>query len=55
MLGPPELLEYVVWHEACHLVVLDHSPRFWALLGRHLPGYATPRRWLRDNGAALQL
>jgi len=55
LLGPPEVLEYVVWHEACHLVVLDHSPRFWALLGRHLPGYEGPRRWLRDNGAALQL
>ncbi len=55
VLGPPELLEYVAWHEACHLVVLDHSPRFWALLGRHLPGYEAPRRWLRDNGAALVL
>ena len=55
VLGPPELLDYVVWHEACHLVVLDHSRRFWSLLGRHLPGYEAPRRWLRDNGAALQL
>lgn len=55
VLGPPELLEYVAWHEACHLVVLDHSKRFWGLLGRHLPGYEEPRRWLRDNGAALQL
>ncbi|HMS63146.1 MAG TPA: SprT family zinc-dependent metalloprotease [Solirubrobacteraceae bacterium] len=55
LLGPQELLDYVVWHEACHLVVLDHSPRFWALLGRHLPGYEAQRRWLRDNGAALQL
>ena len=26
-----------------------------ALLGRHLPGYEAQRRWLRDNGAALQL
>ncbi len=55
VLGPPELLEYVAWHEACHLVVLDHSRRFWALLGAHLPGYEEPRAWLRDNGAALQL
>lgn len=55
VLGPPALLEYVAWHEACHLVVLDHSKRFWGLLGSHLPGYEEPRRWLRDNGAALQL
>ncbi|HVP01685.1 MAG TPA: SprT family zinc-dependent metalloprotease [Solirubrobacteraceae bacterium] len=54
LLGPEAVLDYVVWHEACHLVVFNHSPRFWALLERHLPGYAAPRRWLRDNGIALQ-
>jgi hypothetical protein len=55
LLGPPELLDYVVWHEACHLIVLDHSPRFWALLERHLPEYREPRDWLRRNGSALNL
>ena len=55
LLGPPELLDYVVWHEACHLVVLDHSPRFWALLEQHRPDYREPRDWLRRNGSALQL
>ena len=55
LLGPEQLLEYVVWHEACHLVVMDHSPRFWALLESHLPGYREPRDWLRRNGAALSL
>ncbi len=55
LLGPPQLLDYVVWHEACHLVVLDHSPRFWALLQQHRPDYREPREWLRRNGSALQL
>jgi predicted metal-dependent hydrolase len=55
LLAPPEILEYVVWHEACHLVHMDHSPRFWSLLERHLPDYRAPRRWLRDNGATLVL
>ncbi len=55
LLGPPDILDYVVWHEACHLVVFDHSPRFWDLLGAHVPGYEEPRRWLRRNGAALHL
>jgi predicted metal-dependent hydrolase len=55
LLAPPEVLEYVVWHEACHLLVMDHSPRFWALLGRHLPEYREPQRWLRHNGSGLQL
>ena len=55
MLAPEPVLDYVVWHEACHLVVMDHSKRFWALVERHLPGYHEPRRWLRQNGAALVL
>ena len=55
LLGPEAVLDYVVWHEACHLVVMDHSTRFWALVERHVPGYREPRRWLRRNGAALHL
>jgi predicted metal-dependent hydrolase len=55
LLAPADVLDYVIWHEACHLVVMDHSRRFWALLERHLPGYRAPQRWLRANGAALVL
>jgi len=55
LLAPERVLEYVVWHEACHLAVMDHSPRFWALVGEHCPGYEEPRRWLRRNGATLVL
>ena len=55
LLAPEPVLDYVVWHEACHLVVMDHSRRFWALVERHVPDYRGPRRWLRRNGAALVL
>jgi len=55
LLGPREVFEYVVWHEACHLAVMDHSARFWGLLESRLPDYREPRDWLRRNGAALQL
>ena len=55
LLAPEPVLDYVVWHEACHLVVMDHSRRFWTLVERHVPGYREPRRWLRHNGAALVL
>jgi predicted metal-dependent hydrolase len=55
MLAPEPVLEYVVWHEACHLVVMDHSRRFWALVERHVPDYREHRSWLRRNGAALVL
>ena len=47
LLAPERVLDYVVWHEVCHLEVADHSPRFWALLERALPGWREPAGWLR--------
>jgi len=35
--------------------VMDHSPRFWALVRRHCPDYEEQRRWLRLHGATLVL
>jgi predicted metal-dependent hydrolase len=55
VLAPEPVLDYVVWHEACHLVVMDHSRRFWALVERHVPEYREQRAWLRRNGTALVL
>jgi predicted metal-dependent hydrolase len=55
LLAPERVLEYVVWHEVCHLEILDHSPRFWALLERRWPSYREDRDWLSRNGVTLVL
>ncbi len=55
LLAPAAVLEYVVWHEACHLEVMDHSPRFWSLLETWRPDYRDHARWLRRHGATLTL
>jgi hypothetical protein len=55
LLAPEAVLDYVVWHEVCHLKVMDHSPRFWALLARHCPDYREHSRWLKRQGATLVL
>jgi len=55
LLAPEEVLDYVVWHEVCHLEVMDHSPRFWALLERWYPDYREYSRWLRRHGQTLVL
>jgi predicted metal-dependent hydrolase len=55
LLAPPEILDYVVEHEVAHLEVLDHSDRFWRLLGSRSPAYRDHERWLRRNGPALRL
>jgi predicted metal-dependent hydrolase len=55
LMAPERVLEYVVWHEVCHLQVLDHSPRFWALLERYWPEWRDDRAWLTRHGATLVL
>jgi predicted metal-dependent hydrolase len=55
LLAPEPVLDYVVWHEVCHLEVMDHSARFWRLVARRCPGYREQIRWLRHNGATLVL
>ena len=55
LLGPEPVLDYVVWHEVCHLEVMDHSPRFWALLASRCPDYRAQKAWLRRHGATLVL
>ena len=47
LLMPPDVLDYVVVHELCHLQVLDHSRRFWRLVENVRPDWRPQRDWLR--------
>jgi predicted metal-dependent hydrolase len=55
LLAPASVLDYVVWHEVCHLEVADHSRRFWTLLDRRCPGWREPAAWLVEFGPGLVL
>ena len=55
LLAPPEVLDYVVVHELCHRKQMNHSPRFWAEVGRVLPDYKIRVKWLKENGSRLML
>lgn len=45
------LIDYVCAHEACHLLVMDHSPRFHALMDKVMPDNKHRRRILREAAA----
>jgi predicted metal-dependent hydrolase len=53
VLAPRRILDYVVVHELCHLVHLDHSRRFWSLVERVRPDFREQRDWLGDHGWEL--
>jgi hypothetical protein len=55
IMAPPEVVEYVVIHEVCHLVQRNHSSRFWALVARFDPEFREHRRWLHRHHLLLSL
>lgn len=44
---PEPLLDYVVAHEVSHLLELNHSRRFWALVAQTIPEYQERKRELQ--------
>ena len=53
MLAPPEILDYVVVHELCHLRHMNHSKDFWLMVESILPDYKNARRYLKEHGHEL--
>ena len=51
----PALIDYVVAHEVAHLVEMNHSPRFWAVVERLYPDWRSARAALRRASASLPL
>lgn len=43
----PELADYIVVHELCHLGQFNHSKDFWGLVARTVPNYKVARTRLK--------
>lgn len=53
MRAPEEILDYVIVHELCHRLEMNHSERFWKEVARVMPDYKERRKWLRVHGDEL--
>lgn len=45
-MAPPRVIDYVVVHEMCHMVHLNHDRSFWRLVGKIMPDYKELENWL---------
>ena len=36
---PPHLADYIIVHELCHLMEMNHGPKFWELVAQQIPDY----------------
>jgi predicted metal-dependent hydrolase len=53
VLAPRFVLDYLAAHEVAHLVEMNHSSRFWRLLGRICPDMERAKMWLDSRGTDL--
>ena len=54
IMAPPRVLDYVAAHEVAHMLEMNHSPRFWAVVERLFPQWQVERAWLKREGHSLQ-
>jgi predicted metal-dependent hydrolase len=51
--APEFVVRYLIVHELCHLLEMNHSQRFWKLVGGLCPDYKRANTWLKVNGSVL--
>ena len=54
-MAPLESIDYVVVHELCHLLHMNHDRSFWRKVGSVLPDYKKRQEYLQRYGATMTL
>lgn len=48
-----DVIDYIIIHEFCHLVHMNHSKDFYELVKQIMPNYKNSEIWLKENGYKL--
>ena len=54
-MAPTEVIEYVVIHELCHRIEMNHSKEFWRLVQEKCPDFKKHKAWLKRNQFRLSI
>lgn len=54
-MAPLECIDYVVVHELCHLLHMNHERSFWRKVGSVLPDYKKRQEYLKRYGVTMTL
>ncbi len=49
LFAPDDVIDYVIVHELSHLIEMNHSPKFWAIVAKVMPDYKKKEQWLKEN------
>ena len=50
---PLAVQDYLMVHELCHLVHMNHGQEYWQLVAQFCPDYKSHRRWLNENKGSI--
>ena len=54
-MAPIEVIDYVVIHELCHLLHMNHDRSFWRRVGSIMPDYKEKEEYLERYGHSMSL
>ena len=52
--APPRVVDYLIIHELMHCREMNHSARYWKLVGKAFPDYRHAEQWLKKSRIELR-
>ena len=53
VMARPEAIDYVVVHELCHRLHMDHSRDFWNQVQKYMPDFKDQKKWLEEKSVNM--